>query len=72
MKGDLERAKSGIVADLAVVRDRGERRVVRTAGADDKLPNAPRGIEIPVIVLRRKPLIVVIMSSQHDIRAGII
>ncbi len=72
MEGQFEHTESGIVADYAIFRDRGKGRVVCAARADDKLPNAAGSIEIPVIVLRPKPLIVVIVAAQHDIGTSVV
>ncbi len=63
-------APARVVAEFAVGKGRPELIQLVAAGADDELADATRGIRRSVALLRRKPLVDVLVPRQHDLHAG--
>src|SRR5215208_6236660 len=72
VQGQLQDAIAVAVADLAVGPGRAEAVVARAAGADDELPDASTRIGLSRRVLRRKPLVVVLVAREHDIGVEVV
>jgi hypothetical protein len=68
----LEDAEAVAVARLAAGKRRTERVVALAAGADDEFPHPPGGIDPTERVERGEALVVVLVSHQHNVGAGLI
>src|SRR4051812_20779314 len=72
MQAQLQDPEGVVVGRLDIGRRVGQRDVVGTAGADDELADTMLPIEGAIRVLERVALIVVIMSSQDNLRPRVI
>src|SRR3990170_261902 len=68
----LEDAERIGVADVAVGLDGAEPAEARPAGADDEFADAGHRVRVAVPILGSKPLIVVVVAAQDNLRADII
>src|SRR5215211_967361 len=69
---EFEEAEAVAVASLAAGKRRAERVVALAAGADDELPHPPGRIQPTQGVERGEALVVMFVSHQHDLGAGLI
>jgi hypothetical protein len=72
VQGQGEDAESVIIADFTVRQDRREAIVVPPSRSHHELTQAMRGVSPTIWVLRRKALVVVVVSIEHDLRATLI
>ena len=66
-----EEAEAVAVARLAASKRRAQRVVALAAGAHDELPHAPGGVD-PAVGVERGEALVVLVSHQHDVGAGLV
>ena len=67
---ELEHAVAGVVAHLAVGLRARERVQPGAAGAGDELADSAGGISLAGWVLRREPLVLVVVPVDHEVGAG--
>src|SRR3954470_15489401 len=70
---ELEHAIGCVLVRLAVaVERRAEPGEERAAGPDDELPDSMGVVQMATVVLRREALVVVAVSAQQDLDAGVV
>ncbi len=72
MKGQLESTIGRCIAQLAIGGNRGDRRMIGSAGSDNQLANAACSVEDSAGRLRCKALIDVVVAVQNEIGVVVI
>src|ERR1700747_585002 len=71
MEGYLQNTEGVGIPNLGRRKRRGERAMIPSAGPSDEFPDASR-VRLAIRILRREPLVVVVVSVDHDRRPSLI
>jgi len=72
MKGHHQHAERTAVKDLAIGPPGLKRVMIHSSGANYELTDAAGGVGGSCRVLRRKPLVIMVVAHEHDIGAGLV